>query len=62
MCPSNVSVLTGMSVAQWHAWLKAIRPRPHEDSCPECGTRGYHVLPARSDCSVCISLRIEALS
>lgn len=32
----------------------------HNEKCPECGTRGYLVLPGRGDCQTCLKLRVEA--
>lgn len=30
--------------------------------CPECGTRGYLILPSRGDCKTCIVLRLAYLN
>ena len=31
------------------------------DKCPECGTRGYLVLPSYGNCKTCLALRIAFL-
>jgi hypothetical protein len=30
-------------------------------ACPECGQRGYLILPSRSNCQTCLRLRAEYL-
>jgi hypothetical protein len=32
-----------------------------EARCPECGTRGYLVLPGFGSCQTCLKLRLAAL-
>jgi hypothetical protein len=29
--------------------------------CPECGTRGYLILPSYGSCQTCLKLRLERL-
>ena len=31
------------------------------EKCPECGTRGYLILPGFNNCQTCLKLRLEVL-
>lgn len=33
----------------------------NDAKCPECGTRGYLVLPSYGNCQTCLALRLKFL-
>lgn len=37
-------------------------PSRYNEKCPECGTRGYLLLPGYGNCKTCLALRVAFLN
>lgn len=42
--------------------VTAFMRRIEDPACPECGTRGYLILPSRGNCQTCLALRLRYLN